>query len=440
VKRRNSAWQRFLLDNVQWMLTSVVLAFGLWIIAALQTDPVRQEEFPVQATIEILRDDNMIVTSDVAGTTTFVTLRGPDSVLDSIVTLRPDQIRLVADMRGLEADSYPIELEADLANGLRGQVVSIRPAELNLRLEELDSARISVQVEIAEEPPSGYSYPPPTCNLSEVTASGPATVLSSARARVRLDLSEERNPVTLVEDLEAVDARNDILRNVVLEPATVECQVEIAQREGVSELSVVPEVTGVPPEGYIYQGFTFEPNTVVVTGQGSTIRQLNGVVRTEAINIRDATGNIERTVSVILPEGVRLLPTTQTINVTISIGTIPGSRQIGDVPIQLQGLRAGLEAVILPDVVTVLAVGPQPILQELAADDFRVVIDLSELGAGSYQRIPSATIIAEYQEAGISLTLQPSEVSVTLTPLDDESLDAASTPVNPTPTANPSVR
>jgi YbbR domain-containing protein len=273
-----------------------------------------------------------------------------------------------------------------------------------------------------------------------VTASGPATVLSSARARVRLDLSEERNPVTLVEDLEAVDARNDILRNVVLEPATVECQVEIAQREGVSELSVVPEVTGVPPEGYIYQGFTFEPNTVVVTGQGSTIRQLNGVVRTEAINIRDATGNIERTVSVILPEGVRLLPTTQTINVTISIGTIPGSRQIGDVPIQLQGLRAGLEAVILPDVVTVLAVGPQPILQELAADDFRVVIDLSELGAGSYQRIPSATIIAEYQEAGISLTLQPSEVSVTLTPLDDESLDAASTPVNPTPTANPSVR
>ena len=416
MKGQRSAWQRFLLDNVQWMLASVILAFGLWIIAILQTDPVGQDEFSVQQGIEILRDENMIVTSDIAGATTFVTLRAPESVLEPLNILRADQISVVADLRGLEAGTHPIELEANLANGLRGQVVSIRPAELDITLEELDTELISVEVVVAEEPPSGYSFPPPSCDPAEVTASGPATELRNATARGFLDLSEQRNPVTLPVDLEPVDSRGEPLDNVELDRDFVECAVEITQREGVSELSVVPEdFIGALPEGYIVEGFTFEPNTVVVTGPGSVIRQMNGVVRTEAIDISDATGDIERTVSVILPEGVQLLPNTQTINVTISIGTIPGSRQIGEVPIQLQGLRAGLEAEILPDVVTVLAVGPQPVLQELAAEDFRVVIDLTDLEAGSYQRVPTATIITEDRGDGVSLTLQPAEVSVTLT-------------------------
>ena len=435
MSRRRSAWQNFLLDNVQWMLASLVLAFGLWIIASLQTDPVRQREFLVQQGIEILRDEDMIVTSDLAGTSTFVTLRAPGSVLDDLSPLRADQIKVIADLRGLEANTYPIELDADLANGLRGEVVRIRPQEVNITLEELETALIPIEVEVSEEPPSGFSYPPPTCDLAEVSASGPAAALQGARAHAELDLSDERNPVTLRVDLQAIDDRDAALSNISLEPDFIECDVQIAQREGVSELSVVPQIDGAPPAGYIYQGFTFEPNTVVVTGQGSVIRQMNGVVNTVPIDISDATGNIERTVTVDLPTGVRLLPNTQTVNVTITIGTIPGSRQIGNVPIQLQGVRAGLEAEILPNAVTVLVVGPEPILAELTAADFRVEINLADLEAGSYQRTPTATFIAENGSEDVSLTLQPAEVSVTLTTLDGDALDDENGLSEPTPTA-----
>jgi YbbR domain-containing protein len=445
VRGRRKVWQKFLLDNVQWMLASIVLAFGLWIIAALQTDPVRQREIPVQGEISILLDENMIVTNDVARTPTFVTLRAPGSVLDNLNALRADQIKIVADMRGLESGSFPVELpvelDADLTSGLRGQVVSIRPAELTIRLDVKDEAVIPVRVEIAQEPPSGFSYPPPSCNLVEVTATGPASALTDVTARARLDLSEQRNPVTLNVPLEATNANNQVLSNVVLETNTLECQVDITQREGVSELGVVPDLVGDLPQGYIFESITIEPDTVVVTGQPSAIRLMDGKVSTEPIDISSATGDVERIVSVILPEGVRLLPNTQTINVAITIGTLPGSSRIDEVPIQLMGLRAGLEAEILPNAVTVLAVGPQPIVQELSDDDFRIVIDLSELEAGSYQRVPTATILAESGEADISLTLQPAEVSVTLTAaLDDDSLDQTSTPANATPTADPTVR
>lgn len=417
MKRKENYWLNFLLDNFRWMIASLLMAFGLWVIAVLRSDPIQQGEFPRRIPIQYLQDETMVITSTLPTEGALVTLRAPRSVW---ATLREDQIKITADLRGRAAGTQFVELEGRLAEPLRGKIISISPDELEITLEELASRRIPIRTIVTQEPPSGYSYPPPVCSLAEVTARGPAEKLQNAQALGRLNLSEERSPITVTVSLLAVNEDLRAINGVTLDPSQVECRVEIAQREGVSELSVIPKVTGFPPDGYIYEGFEFEPQTVTVTGQQSTIRALNGVVETEPISLTGATSNFERTVSVVLPAGVRLLPESQAITVRVTIGTIPASRQFESVPVQVENLGTGLSVKLLPDTVTVFVVGPQPTVETIKREDLRIVVNLSGLGVGTYQKMVAASLNVADLNTNTQVTVQPNDISVTISELDAE--------------------
>jgi YbbR domain-containing protein len=344
-------------------------------------------------------------------------------------SLRSNDIEVVADLRGKTSGTYEVRLEGRLDEGIRGEVIEITPDEVEVSIEQLVSRRIPVRVVVVQPPPSGYAYPPPTCSLSEVTARGPATSLENASVVARLDLSEERNPVTLVVNLQPTSENGRVLNDVILETPEVECQVQIAQREGISELSVVPVVEGFPPAGYIYQGFDFTPKTVTVSGQPDAIRQLNGVVNTAPIDLTNATSDFERGVAVVLPTDIRLLPETQIIRVTVYIGTIQGSRQYEGIPVRVENLHPTLEVELLPDQVTVFVVGPQPLLESLAVEDLQVLLDLSEVQQpGSYQIPAQALVTLPGSQDELQLTVQPPDISVTAVELTPAQEPTASTP------------
>ncbi|MBZ0306710.1 MAG: hypothetical protein K8I82_11640, partial [Anaerolineae bacterium] len=128
----------------------------------------------------------------------------------------------------------------------------------------------------------------------------------------------------------------------------------------------------------------------------------------------------------VLPDGVRLIPDTQSITVTVKIGTVRGSRQYSNIPIQVEGLSPGLDAELLPDVATVLLVGPQPILEKINNQDLTVVVNLSQLTEpGTYQITATAsvsptTINDEEVAAETTLTVQPQEINVTIVSMAEE--------------------
>ncbi len=407
---------RFFRSNVQWMAASILMAFGLWIIAVLQSNPIQQRDYPRSVNIRFQIADNMEMVNPSAQSVT-VTIRAPRSAWD---VLRTDQIEVVADLRKFKAGQHTITLTANLEDGVHGQVVDIRPENITVTLAEVSSVRVPVRASITQEPPSGYTYPSPTCNLSEVTAGGPEDKLVGITAVARLNLSEVRSPVSLTVNLFPANAEGRFEPEITLEPSQVTCQIDVTQIEGITELSVVPEVTGFPPPGYIYEGYEFTPGIVTVTGDQRAIRAMNGIISTEIIDITDATSSFNRTVTVQLPQGVQLVPETQSISVTVKIGTVRGSRQYTNLPIQVEGLAPGLDADLLPDVATVLLVGSQPLLEQINNDDLNVTVNVSDLTTpGTYQvtataSVSSTTLSDEVISADTTLTIEPQEVSVTI--------------------------
>ncbi|NJL94159.1 MAG: YbbR-like domain-containing protein [Anaerolineae bacterium] len=411
------ALQNWFRVNLQWLLISLLLAVAIWVVAVSQTDPIEQRVYSRPLSIEFRVDDNMIIEGEPSNSLAQVRLRAP---LSEWEVLRADQIRVIADLRGIEEGTHRITLRGELEDGLRADLVSIDPSSVRVSVAQFASQRIPLEVQVTQEPPVGFFYPDlPNCGLSEVTARGVEGRLADLKAVARINLSDERNPGNRRINLIAVDAQERNVPGITLDPSQVTCEFEIRPNEGVSEISVLPDVSGFPPGGYIYEGYEIEPPTVLVAGSPSAIRALNGVVETETISLAGADSSFERTVAVQLPDGVSLDPPGQTVNVRIRIGTVTGSRQYEDIPIQVEGAPNGLEVTVLPDVVDVLVVGPQPFLQALSRDALRVSVEVSGLEPGTYQLDPSWSIIVQnlmeqFNGQTTTITIQPNEVNATV--------------------------
>lgn len=402
-------WWHFWAENSRWLIASIVLAFGLWMVAVLQTDPITEERFSQAIPVQVLTDGNMLVTNNNT-TSVQVTIRAPRSVL---ANLRADQIDVLADVRGAESGNHRVNLEARLADGLRGQVVDISPRRIDLSLEQIATRSLEVRPFVTQDPPSGFTYSQIRCTPGSVNASGPLSQIEGALAIARVNLSNYRSPTTLNVTLQITTQAGRPITGLNLETSLADCEIDINPIAGVSELSVVPGVEGFPPSGYIYEGYDFRPRTVVVTGDPRAIRELNGIIPTETIQLSGVRQSFEQVVPLILPEGVELLPQSQTITVEIKIGTVQGNRQYSDVPLQATGLGPNLQVEFLPTSVTVFVVGPQPILAELSAEELRVVVDMSGQGAGTYQRTATAQALIE-TNTPLQLSVQPTEINVTV--------------------------
>ena len=125
----------------------------------------------------------------------------------------------------------------------------------------------------------------------------------------------------------------------------------------------------------------------------------------------------------------------QTVSVQIEIAPIEDSRQVSFRPVELIGLSPGLQAVLSPTTVDVILAGPLPVLNSLQLSDVHVQVDLTGLTIGTYQLIPTITVV----EDGVTVqSILPGMVEVVI------SKGKSATPtltvtltVTPTPTPTP---
>jgi YbbR domain-containing protein len=268
-----------------------------------------------------------------------------------------------------------------------------------------------------------------------VTVRGSADAVEAVvAAEVRLALSDDLNPVVKTDQplIPVRENGREVIGNIVLEPDTVNCPVEIRARDDVIQMRVLPNVIGDPPSGYLFAGYAdVTPETVGVTGNRQAINLMNYVVRTEPIDLSTRTETFTIEIPVDMPDGVQLVPANQLINVTVIISSSISSRQYEEVPVEIVGLDTTLyRATGLTSTATVIVVGPQDHLPE--RDQLRVIVDLTGLPAGNHRVQPEGMIVGEdSDQLGITISVLPEELSVAI-----ESLSPSPTP-SPTLSASP---
>jgi len=400
--------------NLGWVLTSLLLALVAWIAATMVNNPVEERELKnVDVEYEIA-DGFVLVNQQALPQTVSVFIRTQQSEWNLLV---PDDVIVTASLENIRAPGeYRVELDAEIMSPRYGTVAAVRPSALTLEVGVRAEARAPIEIVVRREPPLGYSYPAElACDQTEVIVRGSADRVQSVRsAEVRMDLSDKRNPFTETFDLIPVNADGRTVTAVELSPASVVCSVDIQAREDVTPIEVLPATTGAPPSGYIFEGYdTFSPRSVGVTGDAEAIDSMNRVVRTAPIDLSGRTENFTVEVPVVLPQGVRLVPEDQQISVTVRISPQTNTRQYEDVPVMITGLDETRYRVLgLTSTVTVFVTGPEDRLPK--ADQVTVEINVAGLGRGNHQVPPLPLIDGKPAPGGLTLSVQPEELSLTL--------------------------
>jgi YbbR domain-containing protein len=426
----NNIWwtqlRTFIQANGEWLAISLTLGFLIWIVAALDNDPVQQREYSEAVTVEFIEDPTADVmresTALLGSVRVRVVLRAPRSTWDSISV---NDIRVRADLTNLPAGTHVVDLTGELVNeDLRGRVISIMPEQITVRLVDVGERLVQVTPETSA-PPIEYVAGNAVCDPAQVRVRGPVSRINTvASAVTRLNIStipEPTDMMTVNGSILLFDADNRLISSLSITPDTVVCQVSIQRREGFL-VQVQPQIIGEPDVNYSLTGeVIINPASVFVTGDENAILALNGVITTEPIDIDRRAGTFTRSLEendLILPPGVRLQQSSQQITVTVVMVENLDATTVS-VPIRTKNLALGLDVVLRTTHVTVNITGPQSVVADLTSEDLSALVDLTGLGEGSHSAVAVEIELlqAALENAGLVIEYQPQAIDLRIVPV-----------------------
>ena len=371
----------WLWSNLGSLVLAFILALSVWIVAVTNADPTETRELgPIPIDYSGLRQGLLVVGAapPVAGT---VTVRAPLSVWEQ---LGSQNVALAVHLEGLEEGTHELPVETSL--GVQpAQVSQWNPGTISLILERAATASLGIDVVAVGEPQLGYRTTSIAVLPETAVILGPLSQVDQVVSIVAtVNILERREEFEVEVQLIAVDGGGNVVDSVELEPSTTIVGVAIEPRERFRLVSVVPNLEGeeqLADAGYRLTDVSVTPEVITVFSSDPTALQgLPGFVVTLPLDLSGATNDLERRLSLDLPEGVSPVED-QGVLVKVSISPVEGTITVSRL-VEFRGLTDGFFAKLSPEAVEIILDGPLPTLNSLQLEDVRVIVDLLDLDVG----------------------------------------------------------
>lgn len=403
---------RKILSELGSFILAFCIALIVWIVAEREENPVIRGTFPHKIPMEIV---NLSPNLAIAGTVpreVELTILTPSAKWSS---LTPGDFRAWIDLKGKNVGYHEVEVIA--SSSVKGvKVLETRPEKVAVRIEEKVEREMPVKVKVLDLPPLGYYISGvPQVEPSTARFYGPKSYAERVAGLVaEVTIGGSKESFSRRANVKAIDANGDEVPEIKIEPAIVLVSVNIVQRAGFKDVSVLMRIEGQPAPGYRISNVSVTPSVVTVMGSPAVIDKIPGYVETEPVNIKGAKESISMQVNLNLPEGVSVLGS-PTVLATVEIKPIEGGIAL-EKAVTIQGLQPGYKASVAPENVKVILAGPLPLLAELKPDSIQIIVNLVGLKPGTYKLRPVASvpegvkvesIIPETLEVLISVSTSP---------------------------------
>ena len=376
-------------------LPSFILAFALavavWISAVTAADPNEEKIYPRQLKVELIGQDSSLVITKSEISPVTLTLSAPRSIWDRL-TNEQGLVNATADLSGLTAGTHTVDIQVNV--GIRPvQKIAQSPRTITVTLEKLASRTVPVRIISRGELSIGFQSDPPQSSLTEVTVTGPESLVNQVVAgRAVLDISQAQETITRVLTLQAVDINDQPVSGVTLTPDRVNVSQVITQRGGYRNVVVKVMPIGKIANGYRLTNIVVSPPAVTVfSADPKLVNDLPGYIETAPLNLEGVKDDFDIRLALSLPSGISVVGD-DTVLVQVGVATIEGSITISLNKVEVTGLSEGLEGKMSPATVDVILSGPLPVLDTLRADNLRVTVDMTDAKVGTYQRTPKVEL------------------------------------------------
>jgi YbbR domain-containing protein len=407
------------LTHVATFVLALVLAIFIWTSASNSEDPLRTQFLEVPLEYIGLPANAALVGADPRQPVQ-IRLEGPDSVLGQLTT---EDFSATVDLSQVPS-GQPTTVDIDVVALKPGATISfITPEQINVLIEQQVTREIPIELDVRGSVARGHTQLAPLIEPPTIRISGPESQVSQLNfALVTIFLNSTVE--TLVESSRPVfyDQSGQVASVVGLDQSATEVTVTVPVEEsaGFADKLVTVEWTGEPAPGYRLLSVTADPPSVLVEGRPAQVNLLASV-DTEPIDIDGLTASFQQSAVLDLPAGITVDPDQQTVMVNIEIEPILTTSSFNRIP-ETRGLREGYGAAVVPEQVRVVLFGPLPVLDALAENDVRVILDLFGLEPGAYSIVPDVDVPDREIEIR---SVQPAAVSVTISPTVTDTLALA---------------
>ena len=391
------------------LITALVLAITVWIIAVTASDPAENRTYPRTVPIEIVgQDTNLVITSELPSNVAIV-LNTPKSVWDKLVSTQ-SPVRALLDLSGVQSGTHLIELQIQIS--IRPvKIVSYSPRNISITLENLSSKAVPLSLDIRGEPAIGYQAEDPVVAVNQIAVTGPISQVDRVvEVRATIDMNQAYEDISRTVNVVALDKSESVINNVTLTPDRVDVFQEINQRYGYRNVIVSVNMEGQVADGYRLTNISVIPLAVTVySSNPQIVNNLPGYVQTMPLNLSGLKDDVDVSLLLDLPEGVLVVGDDRTVLVRVSIAAVQSSMPVANIPIEVIGLPDNLKAILAPEFITLLISGPLPLLDQINPGDIRVVLDLTDYNIGTYQLEP----VVELPSEEISVdSIQPGMIEI----------------------------
>ena len=428
---------RWLVKNLGTLLTAIILAVIVWVSAVIASDPNEEHILDRSVPIEIIGQDPGLQVMGVVAQNINLVLRAPASVW---TTLNNDQqsVRAWVDLSSLGSGVHDVPVQVQITPHLV-RLIRQDPELLTITLDSITTRVLPVNLIVKGVPPVGYQAQAPLIDPSEVTVTGPESLLQNVNeVRVNMDITNANQ--SIIKDVTPLllDGEGRVVSGLTISPDTVTIDQPITLLGGYRYVIVRTVSVGQVASGYRLTNIFVSPVGVVVFSSNPVlVNNLPGYVETQPIDLSGKEDDFETLVELDLPIGISVVGDPKVL-VQVSIATIESSLAIS-LPVEVIGLAPGLNASVAPATMDVILSGPVPVLNTLGPTDVRVVIDLTGYDVGTYQLIPQVNILPERVQK-VSLLPATVEVIITIAPTPTQTITPGGivTPVQtPSPTGIP---
>lgn len=374
--------------NLGLKIMAILFAACLWLISINITDPYQSKQFNV--TVQLQNANTMTAAGkfvEVINETDAitVTVRASRSLLDSFTV---NNIIAVADINELtDENTIPITLTTNRAN--ENKIESIRSDQsfVSVRVENIMSLQKNININVNNEPKSGYIVGKVAIDQNALSISGPESVVKLIKkASVEFNVDGLTEDVAITLPIVLYD-END---NVISDSRITTSIEEVRGTATILETKTVPikiSTAGSLKEGYLLTGeIELSPSRVLIAGKANTIKNINQLEISEAINLNDVseTFSLDIDIKNYLPEGISLGNSSFTGNINITVNV--EQEKIKDVEINrnkisLINLPEGFNATIedIESVTPIKIVGIASKLDSVVAEEINGYLDINTL-------------------------------------------------------------
>ena len=393
-------------------IIAIIIAVGLWIYVISVVNPPTEltlRSVPVKLLNETYLQESGLAIAGDGNYTVDVVLSGKRTDL----MVKASDLTVTADLNGLTPGQNYITVKVGSPAGTT--VEEIRTERIQVYIDEYVSIAKPVVYEILNVP-EGMETAALSLDKANMVVSGARSLVNMVR-QVKATMDAAQIEVDEIKGhqltLTPVDAEGNQVNAVKLDAPYVTLTATLYN---VKSVPLYTRVEGNPGLGIELLSSNI-PSSVVIKGALIDLAQIDHI-DAEPISIEGITGNTEKDVTPILPDGVELSDANEALTASFTLsenGSI--GLDLSSEDIVLEGLAENFEAEVLntPFELTVTIKGAVRDLIDISMRDIDLYADLSSVDEAGDYAIPIEAV--PLQSKVLSFTFSPAMVHVSITDL-----------------------